>query len=582
MLGGALRQRRARQAIVNEQATPVDRRVLAAAGLSLLGYLVLFVVMHLRSIGWAPGQVLDAWDGYWRFFFRWVISEEHVMAAPHSALAANDRLLMSVALLGIAPGYLLTMRLLRALPTERAPRLRTLLGIALVCSLPLLLLPNILSGDIYSYISFGRTGVVNGGNPFVDPPRAFPNDLFFRFVDWKNVPSVYGPGWIYPSMLLTLVVEALWPTVIGYVLAYKLLALGLHVLNGVLVFRILDRTRPEQRTWGTALYVLNPLALLEFAGNGHNDVLMITFILLGIVAHLHGRTSAAIVGFGLAVLTKWIALPLLPLYGLLLIWQGRSLGSAARAVAQVGGIFILLAVLLYAPYWQGPATLRVLIDAPPQKRVLNSLGELVSNEVQYGLYALGRSPHPIYGKTGPITALTPQAPEPGSTRDWRTQQHIRLQRYNQQLLTLRTQILIQDRALNGILRWSGLVVVLVSCLVSVYFTRDLRSMLLCTAWIFFAYTAIGAVWVWPWYATWFVALAALLDWRVTGRTAIILTCLLPLMYPLAPRLPDPSLIERYRTALIFGVPILFVLYQLQKIVKQRHLFAAGVPQRRLL
>lgn len=568
MLGGAIRGRRARHAAL-EWATPVDRRLLAATGLSLLGYIFLFITLHLRSIGWAPGQVLDPWAGYWRFFYRWVISEDRVMAAPHSLLAAHHSLLLIAALLALAPGYLITLRLIRALPAERAPRLRVLLGIALICSIPLLLLPNILSGDVYSYVSFGRTGAINGGNPFVDPPSTFPHDPYFQFVDWKNVPSVYGPGWIYPSMLLTLLVEAVWPSVLGYVLAYKLLALSLHLLNGVLINRILDRTRPKQRAWGTALYLLNPLALLEFAGNGHNDVLMISFILLGILAHLKGYPAGAVVGFGLAVLTKWIALPLLPLYALLRIWEGRSPRAAAHAITQIGGIFVLMSVLLYAPYWKGPATLRVLLDAPPQKRVLNSLGELALNEVEYGLYALGRAPHPLYGKTGPITIGAPQSREAGSTRDWRTQQRIRLQRYNQELQVLRTQVLTQERAIGWIVRWSGLLVVLVSCLLAAFFTRDLHSMLSSTAWIFFVYTAIGAVWVWPWYATWFVALAALLDWRVTGRTAMLFSLVFPLIYPLAPRMPDPSLLERYRAALIFGLPILFALYQLTGVRKRR-------------
>jgi hypothetical protein len=569
VLNGAIRARRARQTTAVEQAAPIDRRLLAAAGLSLVGYLLLFVVLHLRSIGWAPGQVLDPWEAYWRFFYRWVISEERVMAARHSTLAARHTLVMIAALLGLAPGYLVTLRLLRVIPAEQTPRLRVLIGIALSCSLPLLLLPNLLSGDVYSYLSFGRIGAINGGNPFVDPPQTFSRDPYLSLVDWKQVPSVYGPGWIYPSMLLTLLVELVWPGVLGYVLAYKLLATGLHLLNGALIFRILGHIRPERRAWGTALYLLNPLVLLEFAGNAHNDVLMITFILLGIVAHLHGWPASAIAAFSLAVLTKWIALPLLPLYALLRIRAAGTPRRAVFAVVQTGGIFALLSAALYAPYWEGPETLRVLIDAPPQQRVLNSLGELVVTEVQYGLYALGHAPHPAFGKTTPITIRAPRSREAGSTRDWRVQQRIAVQRYNQDLQRLRARVTLMEQRLGAIVRWAGLLVVLLSCVAAVFFTRDLRTMLLATAWIFFVYTAIGAVWVWPWYATWFVALAALLDWRATGRTAILLSLLLPLLYPLSPRLLEPALLERYRAVLIFGPPIVFALYQLRPGARRR-------------
>ena len=349
MLGGVNRLPRRRTAAATAEAVRVDRRLMGTAGLSLLGYLLVFAALHLRSIGWAPGQVLDPWGGYWQLLYRWVVSEARVLAARHSALAASHTIIMVVVLLSLAPGYLATLRHLRALPIERVPRLRVLIGIAIICSLPLLLLPNLLSSDVYSYISFGRIGAVHGGNPFVAPPNTFSRDPYFRWVDWKDVPSVYGPGWIYPSMLLTLLVESVWPSVIGYVLAYKLLALGLHLLNGSLIWRILGRTHPEQRAWGTALYLLNPLALLEFAGNAHNDVLMISFILLGIVAHLQSRPAGAIAGFSLAVLTKWIALPLLPLYAVVRFWEKRSLRAAMLAVLQTGGVFTLISLLLYAP-----------------------------------------------------------------------------------------------------------------------------------------------------------------------------------------------------------------------------------------
>ena len=570
-LGGGVRAFQKRQRAMSWLSASVDRRLALAGGLSMLGYLAVFIALHIRSIGWAPGQLLDRWPGYWQFFYGAAVSEERVMAARRSAMAAPHPLMLIGAFALLAVGYLATMRVLRALPAERPARLRTLLLMALVFSVPLLALPNLLSGDVYSNISFGRVAAVHGGNPFIEPPGGYRSDPYLGWVDWKNVPSVYGPAWIYPSMLLTVAVEAVWPSILGYVLAYKLLALALHLLNGVLIWSILGRWRPQQRGWGTALYLLNPLALLEFAGNAHNDVLMITFILLGIVLHLRGWWPLAVAAFTLAVLAKWIALPLLLLYALLLLRNAPTIRGRTRAVAGSLGIFAALAAGLYLPYWEGPATLRVLIDAPPQQRFNNSLGQIVVREVQHGMYRLGRWPHPAYETFVPLTPRVPlrRTVAPDGRRDWRSHQRELIERYNRQEQAKRSRVLATQRRVENVVRLVGLGLVLAACLAGALVTRNLATMLLATAWIFFVYTTMGAAWVWPWYATWFVALAALLDWRVTGRTAVLLSLLAPLLYPLYPHLPASAPLEHWRALLVFGPPLLFAGYHLRRIARTR-------------
>jgi hypothetical protein len=96
-----------------------------------------------------------------------------------------------------------------------------------------------------------------------------------------------------------------------------------------------------------------------------------------------------------------------------------------------------------------------------------------------------------------------------------------------------------------------------ACLVGAAVVRNTRLALLAGAWIFFVYCSIGAVWFWPWYITWFVALAALLDWRVTGRTAVLVSLLAPLTYIFYPALPDPLWWQEYRAVLIFVPPLLY-------------------------
>ena len=61
---------------------------------------------------------------------------------------------------------------------------------------------------------------------------------------------------------------------------FKSLALFSHLINCVLIWAILSNLAPARRLGGTILYAWNPLALIELAGNGHNDGLLIFFLLL--------------------------------------------------------------------------------------------------------------------------------------------------------------------------------------------------------------------------------------------------------------------------------------------------------------
>lgn len=556
-----------------------DWTLLAAISISALGYIGWFLVLHLRSVGWAPGQILDGFGAYWEWFYRTLMTQDEVFAVRRSRLASRHPLYEIGAWLVTVLGYLLLIFHLRR---KSSLSLRHLIGLAVLFSVPLLLLPNLLSSDIYSYISFGRVAALHGANPFIDPPAAFPADPMMRWVHWTTVPSVYGPAWIYPSMLLTWLIEATLPNIVSYVLAYKLLALGLHLVNGRLIWLILQWWQPEanpgtepeagaQRIWGTALYLLNPLALIEFAGNAHNDVLMITFVLLAVLAHLSRRTGGALALLTLAVLVKWVALPLVGLYALLLLWQAERwrdrLREGLRALLIVAGI----CVALYAPYWEAqgawdkPAsrhTLRILFDAPPQKRFINSLGDLFVREYGRLMWRLGHWPNPALLDPLPFTSVGANATGDNSEPDsWQAREQMRYRRYIREQQRARNQLLQLQGSVQDVVRKLGLVIFAAASLVSVLRARNLWNVLFCGAWILFAYATVTAVWVWPWYATWFVALAALLDWRVTGRTAVMVSVLALLLYPLYPLMPEPTLLERYRALLVWGVPLGWALWQ---------------------
>jgi len=210
--------------------------------------------------------------------------------------------------------------------------------------------------DLYDYLMYGRIVLVYGGNPFLDPPSAFP-DALVAYSPWPHERSVYGPLWQLLSLLPTAVSGG---EMLRGLVAFKVLGLLAFIGCTVLIWRLLSRLAPTYASSGTLLFAWNPLLLFELVGNGHNDVVMVFMILLAIYALIAGWRLLVLPLLALAVLTKLPAIALGPvfLYGLL-----RGSGSRSeKQLAIVGGaaIGLGLTVALYAPFWEGPSTLYFL------------------------------------------------------------------------------------------------------------------------------------------------------------------------------------------------------------------------------
>jgi hypothetical protein len=231
------------------------------------------------------------------------------------------------------------------------------------------------SNDIGSYASYGQLLIIHHANPYFIPPAAYPQDPTYHSVYWKHVVSIYGPVWTVISSLLALLSDT---SNIGYLTSFRLFACVAHLLNTLLVAAILRAMGCSPRTiaLGTLLYAWNPLVLLESCLGGHNDVLMITFILLGILLSVRTERSdrngfrgyvLPLVVFTLAVLVKLGAIPIVVFFVVMLFWKTFQRPSprpgrwdrllrwrAALLTALLAG-FISSAVVLsfYAPFWIG-------------------------------------------------------------------------------------------------------------------------------------------------------------------------------------------------------------------------------------
>lgn len=265
---------------------------------------------------------------------------------------------------------------------------------ALLAGMIFLVTPAMLSHDILVYASYSRVLAVYHANPYFVPIAAFPHDPFVPINYWAKVVSAYGPIW------MLVCAGAGWllsPDPATYVVVFRLLALGSHLLNIWLVGRTLHvmGRSPRTVTLGMLFYAWNPLLLLESGLGGHNDSLMMTFVLSALLLAAQAEQRGTllrprgylptIVGLVLAALVKFTALPILAIFLLFLTCKElrpassspsalklalRNWRPALLALLWSGLVALLVALAFYAPFWIGHTRHDIVasFQSPPSAR----------------------------------------------------------------------------------------------------------------------------------------------------------------------------------------------------------------------
>lgn len=467
-------------------------------------------------------------------------------------------------------------------PEYVGPALRRIFGFTIAILLILLCVRGLLTTDIYSYVWYSRVWVEHGASPYTHVPAEFAAQDTARWLDWvfwRDEPAVYGPVWLYVSGALYKLGELANGQFATHLLSLRILADVAHLLNAALVWKIAGlivqrreaaRTdapraahRPRifsagrrsrlaqvgQRLRGTKtpgpigdsglgfrfgallFYIWNPLLLVEFGGNGHNDAVMLTFVLLAFWLHLLGRWRLAALALGLATLVKLVAILFLPGYLWLLLWEGYRAAGAQEGVrryaqgvwrgVQAMAIVAVAWVVLYIPFWEGMQTLQVMLSGPANRWYLHSLGELV---VQHGP-SFAANVAPSFG----VTDIGP---------DFRAQ--------------ARTYIEANLKV------WMMFVAALIAIAVT-WKARTFERALAAWGWVVFAGIIVQA-WFWPWYVTWLVVPAALSSSRRL-RTATLIFCASSLLHYIEEQvlLFHFSIFRDLSGALVMGPPLVYLL-----------------------
>lgn len=232
---------------------------------------------------------------------------------------------------------------------------RMIYGWLAVFLLTLVLLPPIGSADVYNYILRVREWTVYGLNLYTVPATAIAHDVFSLYApqQWVDNTVNYGPLWTLLMIPVELVSR---PSIFATVFGFRLVSVAAFLGSVWLVSDIAKRTVPALRYHVTLFYAWNPFVLFEVANNGHNDILMVFFVLAAVWCAVTGRDRLILPLIVCSALIKFISLLLVP-FACLFLWKkylharvGR-MGIVTSALAA-----LIIAIIAYAPFWEGRET----------------------------------------------------------------------------------------------------------------------------------------------------------------------------------------------------------------------------------
>ena len=265
---------------------------------------------------------------------------------------------------------------------------KTVLTLTVAYHLAILLLPLLLSRDVFSYAYYGRILSRYGGNPYVNTPADYPaNDLWrFTWPGWRETPSVYGPVFVWLAAAIT----AIFRSIPDVIMAFRAVAVAASLGAVWFVVKLVQRVKPSKTAYAAAMIGLNPVVLFHTVGGGHVDVLVMLSVAAAIYLVATDRELPATVALTVGALVKISAA--VPLVLLIAYVATRAEpGKRARVlVTHIGtavGIFLVAAL----PFLQRSNPTLGMVElvqhgswiAPPAlvERIFEALGELLAGEV---------------------------------------------------------------------------------------------------------------------------------------------------------------------------------------------------------
>lgn len=288
-----------------------------------------------------------------------------------SILRNGNRGLIRVYIFGLLLAFFAFWRVVRGLhafskdyPEQSKSLRKVVLTIGILCGAILVGLYPITAIDAAVYVVNARDWVLYGGNPLTVPPGAFPNDPYIHLAgEYVDNTSPYGPVW---ESLARIPIQLGVTDLATGIIAMKVISLLAFAGMAYLIgwhSRQQDEGKNVSGVTAMAFFALNPLVLLEAVGNGHNDMTMVAFVMLGLILWQRGKWAWAALALTVASLVKLPALIVIPLFALTVLMDSPSGKERLRRGLGIAAIFLGVFLLSYRLMGPFPAVFSGILQS---------------------------------------------------------------------------------------------------------------------------------------------------------------------------------------------------------------------------
>ncbi len=266
-------------------------------------------------------------------------------AQPFVALALLASSLLATVFLApnLGPGWVLWFYAASFLPyafaVHRPTSPATILAVGVAIRLAAAVAEPLLSDDIFRYVWEGRVTLA-GFNPFASAPEApelaaLRDEAIWPNVNHPEVSTIYPPVSQYFFALVAVVGGGTTVLRLGLVAA--------EIATAVAVWRL---ARPSLDARHAALYLLNPLVVLEVAWSGHLDVLAWGPLVVALLLFREETWRRSLAGgllLGVSIAAKFLGVVVLPFLLLRLGFRGawrQRLAALGATVLVVGTSYV--------------------------------------------------------------------------------------------------------------------------------------------------------------------------------------------------------------------------------------------------
>jgi alpha-1,6-mannosyltransferase len=252
--------------------------------------------------------------------------------------------LIALGFTAMAAAGLAFLLILRACELGMIP-LKTVVILTLSYAAVVLLLPLLLSRDVFSYAYYGRIVSRYGGNPFDQTPANYPANDLSKWVwpGWRSTPSVYGSLFVWVAAAITSIFHSLTQTIF----AFRALAIGAMLGSVWFVAKLVQQVMPSRTVYAVAFIGLNPVVLFHTLGGGHVDALVMLSLAAAAYLVATKRELPATAALTLGALVKVSAavpLVLLIVYVVARATPERRRRVAATHMGMAAGIGLLISL----------------------------------------------------------------------------------------------------------------------------------------------------------------------------------------------------------------------------------------------